>query len=101
MLKVVDVLCVGGEFLGSWFLEEDFHVGFADVEEASNGGGDKRLECEGFRVGEGPLDEFWGAEDVHSCPQNSDGVNRLLDFATGEMIKSVQNAGQEQLMGQT
>jgi hypothetical protein len=47
------------------------------------------------------LDEFWGAEDVHSCPQNSDGVNRLLDFAAGEMIKSVQNAGPEQLMDQT
>jgi hypothetical protein len=47
------------------------------------------------------LDEFWGAEDVHSCPQNPDGVNRLLDFAAGEMIKSVQNAGPEQLMDQT
>jgi hypothetical protein len=42
------------------------------------------------------LDEFWGAEDVHSCPQNSDSVNRLLDFTASEMIKSVQNARQEQ-----
>ena len=77
MLQVMNVLCVGREFhrSWSWFLEQDFHVGFADVEETSNGGRDEGLECEGFRVGESLLDIFWGAEDVHSRPQNSDGVD--------------------------